>query len=130
VGNGLLARLLRGRVPQVGRSDGWPPKLLRELDRIPPTGRLTVTIATAWGFADHDLSSPAERSGAAPEKRHAGEDTSILLNRSQAIRGVVVRGCGSLLVWSPEPFKRDSTSVESSGSPAAASSVSSSWPWP
>jgi hypothetical protein len=34
--------LLRGRVPQVGRSDGWPPKLLRELDRIPPTGRLTV----------------------------------------------------------------------------------------
>jgi hypothetical protein len=43
VGNGLLARLPRGRVPQVGRSDGWLPKLLRELDRIPPTGRLTVT---------------------------------------------------------------------------------------
>src|SRR6202034_3277563 len=42
VENGLLARLSRGRVPQVGRSDGWPPKLLRGLDRIPPTGRLTV----------------------------------------------------------------------------------------
>ena len=27
MGNGLLARLPRGRVPQVGRSDGWPPRL-------------------------------------------------------------------------------------------------------
>ena len=47
MGNGLLAHLLRGRVPQVGRSDGWPPRLLRELDRIPPTGRLTVNLAGA-----------------------------------------------------------------------------------
>jgi hypothetical protein len=39
----LLARPSREGAPQVGRSDGWPPKLLRELDRIPPTGRLTVT---------------------------------------------------------------------------------------
>jgi hypothetical protein len=50
VGNGLLARLPRGRVPQVGRSDGWPPKLLRELDRIPPTGRLTVTHIASASF--------------------------------------------------------------------------------
>jgi len=58
VGNGLLARLLRGRVPQVGRSDGWPPKLLRELDRIPPTGRLTVTTPLTRaknGTAQRDL---------------------------------------------------------------------------
>jgi hypothetical protein len=27
VGNGLLAHLPGGRVPQVGRSDGWPPRL-------------------------------------------------------------------------------------------------------
>ena len=29
--------------PQVDRTDGWPPRPPRRLDRIPPTGRLTVT---------------------------------------------------------------------------------------
>jgi hypothetical protein len=57
-GKGLLARLPKGRVPQVGRSDGWPPKLLRELDRIPPTGRLTVK--TCWTrLAPGDARPPA-----------------------------------------------------------------------
>ncbi len=51
MGNGLLARLLRGRIPQVGRSDGWPPRLPREPDRIPPTGRLTVN----QGFCGRDV---------------------------------------------------------------------------
>ena len=55
MGNGLLARLPRGRVPQVGRSDGWPPTLSAshrggEPDRIPPTGRLTVTAAPLLGL--------------------------------------------------------------------------------
>jgi hypothetical protein len=29
--------------PRVGRTDGWPPRRREALDRIPPTGRLTVT---------------------------------------------------------------------------------------
>ena len=33
----------RVRLPQVDRIDGWPHRLPRELDRTPPTGRLTVT---------------------------------------------------------------------------------------
>ena len=53
MGNGLLARLSKGRVPQVDRLDGWPPTLSAshrggELDRIPPTGRLTVTNAEKY----------------------------------------------------------------------------------
>ena len=34
-GIGLLARLLKERVPRVGRSDGWPPRLSVELGQNP-----------------------------------------------------------------------------------------------
>jgi hypothetical protein len=33
--------------PQVDRTDGWPPKPLWRLDRIPPTGRLTVNLVSS-----------------------------------------------------------------------------------
>jgi hypothetical protein len=50
-----LARLLSGRVQQVGRSDEWPRRLLRELDRIPPTNRLNLNqmaLVGARGLLD------------------------------------------------------------------------------
>jgi hypothetical protein len=49
------ARLLSGRVQQVGRSDEWPRRLLRELDRIPPTNRLNLNqmaLVGARGLLD------------------------------------------------------------------------------
>ena len=84
MGNGLLARLPRGRVPQVGRSDGWPPRLSAshrggELDRIPPTGRLTVNQGSIWVPTPH--SSRCQRRARLPPRRgpltHAKDVTDV-----------------------------------------------------
>jgi len=64
VEDGLLVLFLRRSASQVGRSDGWPPRPSashrgRGTDRIPPTGRLTVTTRRKRIGLPHNSQPPA-----------------------------------------------------------------------
>ncbi len=46
----------QGHAPQVGRTDGWPPRRLRATHRTPPTGRLTVNMPSEISRSDEAAS--------------------------------------------------------------------------
>ena len=56
----------RRHTPQVGRIDGWPPRRLRATHRTPPTGRLTVHIASEQDFWPESASSGPEEAAGTP----------------------------------------------------------------
>ena len=98
MGNGLLARLLRGRVPQVGRSDGWPPRLPREPDRIPPTGRLTVT--RLWPGKRTSLLSNGPGLLRALNMIRSGEATALVVpNLDRLGRNLTTQEAALALAW-------------------------------
>ena len=61
------------RHPQVDRLDGWPPIPHQGVDRIPPTGRLTVTYLSELGLFGNGSSSVCATCDKAQERLvHAG----------------------------------------------------------
>ncbi len=97
MGNGLLARLPRGRIPQVGRSDGWPPRPSASHrgggpDRIPPTGRLTVTTWSPAAGERQPQEVPAQAATPTLTAR------VLVRGRAAALTTLVAPGCSATLV--------------------------------